>query len=43
VQQSFSLKAQSESVLEMIKRAVEVPTEQDEAAGMKILVNAMLV
>jgi hypothetical protein len=43
VQQNFSLKAQSESVLETIKRAVEVAIEQEEAAAMKLLVNTILL
>lgn len=34
VQQSFKLKAESERLLEVAKRAVEVAIEQDEAAGM---------
>jgi hypothetical protein len=43
VQQNFSLKTQSESVLETIKRAVEVATEKYEAAAMKLLVNTILL
>ena len=34
VQQSFTLKAESERLLEVAKRAVEIAIEQDEAAGM---------
>ncbi|PKO61842.1 MAG: hypothetical protein CVU24_06770 [Betaproteobacteria bacterium HGW-Betaproteobacteria-18] len=37
-QQSFTLKAQSERLLEAAKRAVEIAIEQDEAAGMAYLV-----
>ena len=37
VQQSFTLKAQSERLLEAAKRAVEIAIEQDEAAGMAYL------
>jgi restriction endonuclease S subunit len=37
VQQSFSLKIQSERLLEAAKRAVEIAIEQDEAAGMAYL------
>ena len=36
-QQSFTLKAQSERLLEAAKRAVEIAIEQDEAAGMAYL------
>lgn len=34
VQESFSLKAESERLLDVAKRAVEIAIEQDEAAGM---------
>lgn len=34
VQQSFTLKAQSEHLLNLAKRAVEIAIEQDEAAGL---------
>ena len=37
--QSFTLKAQSERLLEAAKRAVEIAIEQDEAAGMAYLVS----
>lgn len=37
VQQSFTLKAQSERLLDAAKRAVEIAIEQDEAAGMAYL------
>ena len=37
VQQSFTLKAQSERLLEVAKRAVEIAIEQDEDAGMAYL------
>lgn len=37
VQQSFTLKAKSERLLEAAKRAVEIAIEQDEAAGMAYL------
>ena len=37
VQQSFTLKAASERLLEAAKRAVEIAIEQDEAAGMAYL------
>lgn len=36
-QQSFTLKAQSQQLLEAAKRAVEIAIEQDEAAGMAYL------
>lgn len=36
-QQSFTLKAQSEHLLEAAKRAVEIAIEKDEAAGMPCL------
>ncbi|MEO7231567.1 MAG: hypothetical protein ABIW96_02480 [Polaromonas sp.] len=36
-QQSFTLKAQSECLLEAAKRAAEIAIEQDEAAGMAYL------
>lgn len=36
-QQSFTLKAKSERLLEVAKRAVEIAIEQDEAAGMAYL------
>jgi hypothetical protein len=38
-QQSITLKAQSERLLEASKRAVEIAIEQDEAAGMACLAN----
>ncbi len=34
IQESFSLKAESERLLKVAKRAVEVAIEQDEAAGL---------
>ena len=37
VQQSFSLKAQSEHLLNVAKRAVEIAIEQDEAAAMQFI------
>jgi restriction endonuclease S subunit len=37
VQRSFTLKTQSECLLEAAKRAVEIAIEQDEAAGMAYL------
>lgn len=37
VQQSFTLKAQSESLLQAAKRAVEIAIEQEEAVGMAYL------
>jgi type I restriction enzyme S subunit len=37
VQQSFSLKAQSEHLLSVAKRAVEMAIEQDEAAAMEFI------
>ena len=40
VQQSFSLKAQSEHLLSVAKRAVEIAIEQDEAAAMHFIVNS---
>ena len=33
VQESFSLKAESERLLDVAKRAVEIAIEQDESAG----------
>ena len=40
VQQSFSLKAQSEHLLSVAKRAVEIAIEQDEAAAMHFIENS---
>ena len=40
VQQSFSLKAQSEHLLNVAKRAVEIAIEQDEAAAMHFIENS---
>ena len=40
VQQSFSLKAQSEHLLNVAKRAVEMAIEQDEATAMQFIKNA---
>ena len=40
VQQSFSLKAQSEHLLSVAKRAVEIAIEQDEAAGIRFIENS---
>ena len=40
VQQSFSLKAQSEHLLNVAKRAVEMAIEQDEAAAMHFIENS---
>ena len=40
VQQSFSLKAQSEHLLSVAKRAVEMAIEQDEAAAMHFIENS---
>jgi type I restriction enzyme, S subunit len=37
VQESFKLKAESERLLEVAKRAVEIAIEQDEAAGMRYI------
>lgn len=37
VQQSFALKAESETLLELAKRAVEMAIEEDEAAAMELL------
>ncbi len=37
VQQSFALKAESETLLDLAKRAVEMAIEEDEAAAMEFL------
>jgi type I restriction enzyme S subunit len=38
ITQSFALKKQSEHLLEVAKRAVEIAIEQDEAAAMRWIV-----
>jgi type I restriction enzyme S subunit len=37
IQESFKLKSESEKLLEIAKRAVEIAIEQDEAAAIKFL------